>query len=174
MERFTDGTKILDIALKKWEGDHFSPDCAADFFECGSLPKDERLDCYKVNDVQDLIDAATAWSEGRYNTWDCACEETEPKEKIEARSVQYTSYTGVYYWLDTDDHYWGQEKHGFALFRGFYDEEGKKDRNTEELVCRAKYEDLDCGADADADSILKAIDRYLEKELGFVPEYEVE
>lgn len=61
MERFTDEAgRVLDIEMKTWESNGYSPTFEADFFDCGSLGRDQVLDCYKVKDVTALLDAADA------------------------------------------------------------------------------------------------------------------
>lgn len=80
----------------------------------------------------------------------------------------YALYQGVYYWLDLN--YNGED--AFALWRGFFDADGEKDRLTEKVVCNAKYDDL--GVDAeDLAYFWDTIDKRIEEEIGFCPDYEV-
>ena len=169
MERFTDDAgRVLDIEMKTWENNGYSPTFEADFFDCGSLGRDQVLDCYKVDDVTALLDAADAWHRGCYNKWDSRCEDNPTQEEIENRCLVYALYRGVYYWLDLN--YNGED--AFALWRGFFDADGEKDRLTEKVLCNAKFADL--GVDAeDLAYFWDTVDAYIEEEIGFCPEYEV-
>lgn len=169
MERFTDSRgRILDIEMKTWDGGGYSPPFEMDFFNCGSLGYSEEFDCYYVADVTALLDAADAWRRGRYNEWDSRCDDEPTQEEIDSRTLVYTLYQGAYYWLDLN--YNGED--AFALWRGFFDADGEKDRRTEEVVCNAKFADLGVVAD-DLAYFWDAIDKHIEEEIGFCPDYEV-
>ena len=76
-----------------------------------------------------------------------------------------------YYWLDTMPS-WTSQTGALALVRGEFDEDGEKDRDTEDVILEFTEEDV--GADKDADfPEWEKIDAYIESELGFVPDYEV-
>jgi hypothetical protein len=81
-----------------------------------------------------------------------------------------------YYWLDNNYYYGDFSVPKFALVRGELNE-GEKDRETEEVILWAAYESVDglteAMANDDADLMLELIDQYIEKELGFLPEYEI-
>ena len=81
-----------------------------------------------------------------------------------------------YYWLDNDFKYGDFSVPKFALIRGEL-VDGEKDRETEEVILWAAYEDVDglaeAFADEDEDQMLELIDKYIEQELGFLPEYEI-
>ena len=80
-----------------------------------------------------------------------------------------------YYWLDTEFNYGDFSVPKCALIRGERDEDGEKDRNTEEVVAWTTYEDLEIelGEDADENDTEEKIDKWIESEIGFVPNYEV-
>ena len=81
-----------------------------------------------------------------------------------------------YYWLDNNYYYGDFSIQKFALVRGELNE-GEKDRETEEVIMWVAYESVDGLAEAmandDADLMLELIDQYIEKELGYLPEYEI-
>lgn len=81
-----------------------------------------------------------------------------------------------YYWIDTDFHYGDFAVPKFALIRGEWGEDGK-DRETEEVILWAADEDVEGLTEAqESDDMTLAwelIDKYIEKELGFLPDYEI-
>lgn len=63
--RFIDGTgRTLGVEMKTWDGNHYSPDFSADFFEVGGLPYDKEQDASVVKDVAYIFDQAREWSNG--------------------------------------------------------------------------------------------------------------
>ena len=64
MTRFTDGKKTVEITMKVWDYDQYSPDWEADFFEIGGLKYDEESGAYMVKDVDYLIEQAEDWHNG--------------------------------------------------------------------------------------------------------------
>ena len=78
-----------------------------------------------------------------------------------------------YYWLDTDYHYGDYSVRKFALIRGYFDEDGEKDRNTEEAVVRGEYDDLDLEGRAEDEDCYDTIDDYIRSKIACVPDYEV-
>lgn len=60
--KLTDGKKTVDIRIMRWnsDSDRYDPDWSADYFDAGSLPFDEALDAYIVNDVDDCVDMANS------------------------------------------------------------------------------------------------------------------
>lgn len=76
-----------------------------------------------------------------------------------------------YYWLDFN------EAAGKAvLYRMEYDADGRKDPETEEPVYSKYMEDIGGFMEAEAEDVDRAyeiLDADIEKELGFLPEYEV-
>lgn len=79
-----------------------------------------------------------------------------------------------YYWLDTEFNYGDFSVPKCALIRGEL-EDGDKDRNSEEVVAWTTYEDIgiELGEDADENDAETKIDKWIESELGFVPDYEI-
>ena len=81
-----------------------------------------------------------------------------------------------YYWLDNNYYYGDFSVPKFALIRGEL-VDGEKDREMEEIILWAAYEDVDGLTEAmeaeDADLSQELIDKYIEQELGFLPEYEI-
>lgn len=62
MTKFVDGTgRTLELEMKTWDGDHYTPDFENDFFNIGSLPYDEEAEACKVDDVTYLFDQANDW-----------------------------------------------------------------------------------------------------------------
>ena len=75
MTRLTDGKKIAEIEMMVREGSGYTPDLSYDFFEVGNLEYDEKLEAYKVKDVDYCIDQANDW---RKSTGDFS--DNEPNE----------------------------------------------------------------------------------------------
>lgn len=63
MIMLTDGKRTFGISMETWDGNHYSPDMAAEFFEVGSLPCDDD-GAYIVPDVDYCIDYARDWQDG--------------------------------------------------------------------------------------------------------------
>lgn len=82
-----------------------------------------------------------------------------------------------YYWLDTEYNFGDYDVKKCALVRGKRDRNGEKDRDTEEVVAWTAYEDIGIevlsGEDYDANDAEERIDNWIEEELYFLPEYEV-
>ena len=76
-----------------------------------------------------------------------------------------------YYWLDTNFHYGNFNVPKFALYRMELTD-GAKDRDTEEIILWAAYEDLEI-EDLTTEDLAKKVDKYIEEKLGFLPDYEV-
>ena len=80
-----------------------------------------------------------------------------------------------YYWIDTEFLH-GDSTLKFALYRGEY-EDGKKNRETEEVILWKAYEDVDGVAEAVKDGNINLgwdlIDEYIKDKLGFLPDYEI-
>lgn len=74
-----------------------------------------------------------------------------------------------YYWFDTDYTYGDYSVPKFALIRGEL-VDGEKDRDTEEVILWSSYEDA--GVDPKSED-WAGIDAYIESELGFLPDYEI-
>lgn len=64
-----------------------------------------------------------------------------------------------------------------TLYKGRLDDEGKKDRDTEEEILSCRYSDIDVNplpeTDDEREEGWKKIDAYIEEQLGFLPDYEV-
>lgn len=56
--RIFDGSKVVDIQIRRWEGSGYGPDCSFDYFDAGCLPYDAEADFYRVDDVDYCIDYA--------------------------------------------------------------------------------------------------------------------
>ena len=78
-----------------------------------------------------------------------------------------------YYWFDTDYNYGDFCNPKWALFRGEYDENRKKDRTTEEVILWGAWDDFDGDDEEHIDVRWDDVDNYIERTLGFLPEYEV-
>ena len=102
-----------------------------------------------------------------------------PKEEIleiwknvyEAKMEEAEALSNNYYWLDTTESWAGERKGEMILIRGQYNEDGEKDRETEEEIL--KFSESDCGIIPDDSKASEKVDAYIEKELGFLPDYEV-
>ena len=58
--KMTDGKRTIDIQMKVWNGSGYGPDWSIDFFDAGSLPRNEDgVDV--VDDVDYCIDQAREW-----------------------------------------------------------------------------------------------------------------
>ena len=75
MTKLTDGKKTVDIEMMVWEGNGYTPDWSKDFFEVGNLEYDEKLEAYKVRDVDYCIEQASDWRKSIGDFSDC-----EPNE----------------------------------------------------------------------------------------------
>ena len=77
-----------------------------------------------------------------------------------------------YYWLQTEFNYGDFSIHKFALHKVTIDENGEED---DEVILWSAYEDIpDIPEDEDdLGGSWSAIDSYIESELGFLPEYQV-
>lgn len=62
MTRLTNGTKTIEITLTTWTGNGYEPDWSADFFSVGSLPYNDELDAYVVDDVDYCVEQANDWA----------------------------------------------------------------------------------------------------------------
>lgn len=81
-----------------------------------------------------------------------------------------------YYWLDTNYYYGDYSVPKCALIRGERDEDGEKDRCTEEVIAWTAYEDIGIEVPSEDNqevSLWEKIDKWIESELGFVPDYEI-
>lgn len=58
--KMTDGKRTIDIRMKVWNGSGYDPDWSIDFFDAGSLPRNED-GVYVVDDVDYCIDQAREW-----------------------------------------------------------------------------------------------------------------
>lgn len=80
-----------------------------------------------------------------------------------------------YYWIDTEFLY-GDSTPKFALYRGEY-EDGKKNRETEEVILWETYENVDGVVEATKNGDINLgwdlIDEYIKDKLGFLPDYEI-
>lgn len=91
-----------------------------------------------------------------------------PFDEIERDDETEKEY---YYWLDTTET-WNSPRKGEAiLIRGQYNEDGEKDRDTEEEIL--EFTAADCGIIPDDNEAGEKIDAYITAQLGFLPDYEV-
>lgn len=61
MTRLTDGNKTIEVTLKVWDGNGYTPDWSEDFYGVGMLPYDEAANAYRVDNVDWCVDAAEDW-----------------------------------------------------------------------------------------------------------------
>lgn len=54
----TDGKKLVNIRIQRWNGTGYDPDWSEDYFDAGSLPCDEDSGIYIVDDVDYCVDIA--------------------------------------------------------------------------------------------------------------------
>lgn len=78
-----------------------------------------------------------------------------------------------YYWLDPEFYYGDFKVPKFALYRMEFsdDTDDGVDRDTEERILWAAYEDLGIEDLTTAD--YTEIDKYIEEKLGFLPDYDI-
>lgn len=79
MTRLTDGKKTVDIEMMVWEGNGYAPDWSKDFFEVGNLEYDEKLEAYKVRDVEYSIEQANDW---RKSIGDFSCDKPNENNTV--------------------------------------------------------------------------------------------
>lgn len=103
-----------------------------------------------------------------------------PKEEIweiwertwETKMEEGEMLSNNYYWLDTTETWNSPRKGEMILIRGQYNEDGEKDRDTEEEVL--KFTEADCGiVPGDDDKAWKKVDAYIESQLGYMIDYEI-
>ena len=72
---------IAEIEMKVWdpERQQYGPDWSADFFEVGSLDRDEDLDAYRVEWIEYCIDAAHDWEQSK---GDYAMDTPNPNNRV--------------------------------------------------------------------------------------------
>lgn len=58
--KLTDGKKTVSIRIMRWNGSGYGSDWGADYFDAGSLPYDEALGAYIVDDVDYCVDMANS------------------------------------------------------------------------------------------------------------------
>lgn len=101
-------------------------------------------------------------------------EGNDPSEAVCVEEIEFDSLdddTEYYYWLDTTET-WNSPRKGEAiLIRGQYNEDGEKDRDTEEEIL--EFTAADCGIIPDDNEAGEKIDAYITAQLGFLPDYEV-
>ena len=61
---YTDGRMVIILEMAVWNGNQYGPSLEAEFFDNGTLDYVEQINCYCVDDVQDLIDQANDWKLG--------------------------------------------------------------------------------------------------------------
>ena len=61
MTRLTDGKKTVEITMRIWEGNGYTPDWSNDFFDIGDLPRDEEKEASIVEDVDYCVGQAQDW-----------------------------------------------------------------------------------------------------------------
>ena len=71
MTRLTSGDLLIEISMRVWEGNGYTPDFSGDFFNVGLLPYDSEREAYIVKDVDYCIDEALDWEAGTeaYKNW---------------------------------------------------------------------------------------------------------
>ena len=76
----------------------------------------------------------------------------------------------LYYWIDMEDE-------ELVLYEGQYDEDGEKNRDSEDAVLWCRYSEIGVNPHPETDEELAGnwnkIDEYIESQLDYVPEYEV-
>ena len=61
---YTDGRMVAIIGMYVWNGRQYGPDLEADFFDNGTLNYIEQINCYCVDDIEELMNQATDWKLG--------------------------------------------------------------------------------------------------------------
>lgn len=69
--KLTDGKKIVEIKIQRWNGNGYDPDWSNDYFNSSTLPYNEETDTYTVENVDYCIETAQKASEdgacGKYD-----------------------------------------------------------------------------------------------------------
>ena len=101
-------------------------------------------------------------------------EGSNPSEAVCVEEIEFDSLdddTEYYYWVDL------YSTESFTLYKGRLDENGEKDRDAEEEILSCRYENINVNPlpddDEEREENWRKIDSYIEKELGFLPDYEV-
>lgn len=68
--KLTDGGRIVEIKMRTWDGNSYSPDWSNDFFVSGLLDYNEDLEAFNVPDVAYCIDQAYDWKNNRGDFYD--------------------------------------------------------------------------------------------------------
>lgn len=83
--RLFDGKNLISIEMNNWTGNGYTPDWSNDFFEAGSLPYDEDVEAYRVDDVDYCIEQAMDWKNADGDFY-------EPDADTADRNVDILSY----------------------------------------------------------------------------------
>lgn len=119
--------------------------------------EDEDAFFERIGSFADDIPREEVWEIWK-NVWEEKMEEAE-------------DVSNKYWWIDL------YSTEVFTLYKGKLDENGEKDRDTEEEVLSCRYDDIDVNpipdSDEEREGNWKKIDAYIEEQLGFLPDYEV-
>lgn len=111
----------------------------------------------RIGKFADGISREEVWEIWK-NVWEYKMEEAE-------------KVSNNYWWIDL------YSTEFFTLYKGRLDDDGAKDRDTEEEVLSCRYDDIDVNPLTDDDETRtknwKKIDAYITEQLGFLPDYEV-
>ena len=88
MTKLTDGIRTVGITMNEWTGRNYTIDWSADFFNVGSLTRNDEDDTYKVDDVLYCIGQALDWANGTGDYYDCDVDE----EEISRRNVDLEEF----------------------------------------------------------------------------------
>ena len=170
MAKLTDGKRIATITMKTWDGSSWGPDWSDDFFAVGGLEYDEDLNAYKVEDVLYCIEQANDWefSDGDFSDDETPADDKSVWVEVE-KYITAENHGEFYWWIDTDYHYGDFSEPKFALFCVDKKLDNIMLINTEELILWAAYDDV-CDSESDD---WKPIDEYIAKQLGFLPDYDI-
>lgn len=88
MTKLTDGIRTVGITMNEWTGSNYTIDWSADFFNVGSLHRNDEDDAYKVDDVLYCIGQAMEWKYGTGDYYDPDVDENE----IDCRNVDLEEF----------------------------------------------------------------------------------
>lgn len=124
MTKFVDGTgRTLEIEMKTWDGDHYTPDFAHDFFSVGSLPHDEENDAFVVDDVAYIFEQGRDWAnlrggyredeepEGIERVFNATFAISKEKQLEVLRGARYTKYEAEKYLANGQVTVWVKEEY---------------------------------------------------------------
>lgn len=173
--KITDGKVIAVVKVYEWDPSStgFTPDWSEDYFTAGDLEFDDELDAYKVDCIQDYVDSAKAWAEGKTDADDdlaayYTAEQIE--EMIDSRCWDAIFYSPYYPNRKCETY---EEAASIKYPKYFLDLEANNRATLYTVIGREKVWSGDmsaAGVVEDDPDYTNKLDDYFQKELGISPD----